>query len=418
MSMKRRSFLQTSAAAAVGVMGLSSMNVARAQSGPIRIGVMLPMSGIGAEAGAAWLAGAKVATEQWNSKGGVLKRQVELVVRDDKFTSAGAVAAARELAGSGVNLLIGGSQSPMALATAPILPELKAMMVAPCPTVMSLTHENFQRNFFRLSWNAYIAFAGIGNMLTDRFKDVETWSLIVPDSENGRDMARFFATGVQRAAAKAGRQVKVLDPVFASLNKADYKIEINSLMNAPSQGLFVGLTAAPCISLLQQGRAVGMDRKFKVIGDAGTELMIAKAMQKSTPANLWSISYWVPGTEAGRRNPMSAPLYEGYVKLTGDRNPPSIVQSSHRCALALFNAIQKANGTETDAVIAALEGLTFDTAVGAYHVRKEDHQGLGTAYIAQVGARDADPGYGIVDAIAYNEADVAEPPSPGKAIAM
>ena len=72
---------------------------------------------------------------------------------------------ARELAGSGVNLLIGGSQSPMALATAPILPELKALMVAPCPTVMSLTHEGFQKNFFRLSWNAYIAFAGIGNML-------------------------------------------------------------------------------------------------------------------------------------------------------------------------------------------------------------------------------------------------------------
>ena len=416
MQMKRRQFLHGTAAAAV--LGAVGTRPAFAQGGPLRIGLMLPMSGIGAEAGAAWLAGAKVAVGQWNEKGGVLKRQVELVVRDDKFTSAGAVAAARELAGSGVNLLIGGSQSPMALATAPILPELKAAMVAPCPTVMSLTHEGFQKNFFRLSWNAYIAFAGIGNMLTSRFKEVETWSCIVPDSENGRDMARFFTIGVQRAAQKAGRQVKVLDPVFASLNKADYKVEINSLMNAPSQGLFVGLTAAPCISLLQQGRAVGMDKKFKVIGDAGTELMIAKAMQKSTPANLWSISYWVPGTEAGRKHPMSAALYDGYVKLTNDRNPPSIVQSSHRCALALFNAIEKAKSTETDAVIAALEGLDFETATGKYHIRKEDHQGLGEAYIAKVGARDADPGYGIVDAIAYNEADVAEPPSPGKPVAL
>ncbi|RDI22602.1 ABC transporter substrate-binding protein [Pseudacidovorax intermedius] len=416
MKTDRRHFLQATAAAAV--LGSVGVRPVRAQGGPIRIGLMLPMSGIGAEAGAAWLAGARVAVAQWNAKGGVLKRQVELVVRDDKFSSAGAVAAARELAGSGVNLLIGGSQSPMALATAPILPELKALMVAPCPTVMSLTHEGFQRNFFRLSWNAYIAFAGIGNMLTDRFKEVQTWSCIVPDSENGRDMARFFSVGVQRAAQKAGRTVKVLDPVFASLNKADYKVEINSLMNAPSQGLFVGLTAAPCISLLQQGRAVGMDRKFKVIGDAGTELMIAKAMQKSTPANLWSISYWVPGTEAGRRHAMSNALYEDYVKLTGDRNPPSIVQSSHRCALALFNGIEKAGGTDTDAVIAALEGLEFDTAVGRYHIRKEDHQGLGEAYIAQVGAREADPGYGIVDAIAYREADVAEPPSPGKPLSM
>jgi branched-chain amino acid transport system substrate-binding protein len=413
MVIKRRQFIQT--AAASGLLALPGVRFAHAQTSPVRIGVMLPMSGIGAEAGAAWLAGAKVAAAQWNEKGGVLKRQIELVVRDDKFTSAGAVAAARELAGTGINLLIGGSQSPMALATAPILPELKAVMVAPCPTVMSLTHENFQPHFFRLSWNAYIAFAGIGNMLTARFTEVQSWSCIVPDSENGRDMARFFALGVQRAAARAGRQVKVLDPVFASLNKSDYKVEINSLMNAPSQGLFVGLTAAPCISLLQQGRAVGLDKKFKVIGDAGTELMIAKAMQKSTPANLWSISYWVPGTDVGKRNLLSTPLLDAYTKLTNDKNPPSIVQSSHRCALALFNAVQKAGVTDTAAVVAALEGLTFDTAVGPYHIRKEDHQGLGQAYIANVGVRDAEPGYGIVDALAYNEADVAEPATPGTA---
>ena len=71
MSMKRRHFLQTTAAAA-GVLGLPLLHTARAQAGPVRIGVMLPMSGIGAEAGAAWLAGAKVAAEQWNAKGGVL----------------------------------------------------------------------------------------------------------------------------------------------------------------------------------------------------------------------------------------------------------------------------------------------------------------------------------------------------------
>lgn len=416
MQIQRRHVLHAGAAAAV--LGAAGLRPARAQTGPVRIGLILPMSGIGAEAGAAWHAGARIAVAQWNEKGGVLKRQIELVVRDDKFSSAGAVAAARELAGAGVNLLIGGSQSPMALATAPLLPELKAAMVAPCPTVMSLTHEGFQKNFFRLSWNAYIAFAGIGNMLTGRFKEVKTWSCIVPDSENGRDMARFFTLGVKRAAEKDGRQVTVLPPVFTSLNKADYRVEINSLMNAQSEGLFVGLTAAPCISLLQQGRSVGLDRKFKVIGDAGTELMIAKAMQKSTPNNLWSISYWVPGTAAAARNPLSAPLYDAYVKLTNDRLPPSIVNSSHRCALALFHAIEKAGDTGTDAVIAALEGLEFDCATGKYRIRKEDHQGLGEAYVANVGVRDAAPGYGIVDAIAYNEADVAEAPTPGQALAI
>ena len=410
MTLSRRSVLK-SAAAGAAVLGAPFV---RAQPGPVRIGLILPMSGIGADAGAAWHAGVKVAVENWNAAGGLLGRPIELVVRDDKFTSAGAVAAARELTGSGVNLLIGGSQSPMALATAPILSELKAVMVAPCPTVMSLTHEGFQKNFFRLSWNAYIAFAGIGNLLTKKFAEVDTWSCIVPDSENGRDMARYFTLGAQRAAAQAGRKIKVLDPVFASLNSPSYRVEINSLMNAPSQGLFVGLTAAPCISLLQQGRAVGLDRKFKVIGDAGTEMLIAKAMQKSLPANLWSISFWVPNIPAAEQYPLSDRLLQGYAKVTGDPNPAGIVHASHRSALGLFNAVRKAGSTDTDAVIAALEGLTFDTAMGPYHIRREDHQGLGNAYIAKVGVRKEAPGYGITDAVVLTEADVAEPPTPGK----
>lgn len=410
MSLNRRSIIKGVAAAATLATGAYS----RAQGGPLRVGLILPMSGIGAEAGAAWHGGVRAAVDQWNAAGGLLGRQIELVVRDDKFTTAGAVSCARELAGSGVNLLIGGSQSPMALATAPILPELKAVMVAPCPTVMSLTHEGFQKNFFRLSWNAYIAFAGVGNLLTSKFSEVETWSLIVPDSENGRDMARYFTLGAQRAAQKANRPVKFVDTIFASLNKSDYKVEINSLMNARSQGLFIGLTAAPAISLLQQGRAVGMDKKFKVIGDAGTEMLIAKAMQKSLPANLWSISFWVPGIENSKHYPLSVALQEGYTKATGDSNPAGIVHSSHRAALGLFNGVKKAGSTDTAAVVAALEGLTYETAMGPYHIRKEDHQGLGQAYIAKLGVKDQAPGYGIVDAVILNEAEVAEPPTPGK----
>ncbi len=74
MQIKRRQFLHGTAA--VAVLGAVGTRPAFAQGGPIRIGLMLPMSGIGAEAGAAWLAGAKVAVGQWNEKGGVLKRQV------------------------------------------------------------------------------------------------------------------------------------------------------------------------------------------------------------------------------------------------------------------------------------------------------------------------------------------------------
>jgi branched-chain amino acid transport system substrate-binding protein len=413
MTIPRRTLLQAASAAAV--LGAAGARPLRAQGAPIRVGAMLPMSGIGAEAGTAWLHGIKAAQMQWNDNGGLLGRKIEIVVRDDKFTSAGAVNAARELAGEGVNLSIGAGQSPMALAIAPILAELKSMVVAPAPTVMSVTHENFSRNFFRLSSNALMLYGGIGNLMTARFADVKTWAVIAPDSENGRDVARYFKAGAMAAAAKAGRQVKVAEPVFASLNKSDYKIEINNLMNSGAEGLFIGLTAAPCVSLLQQGRAVGLDRKFKVIGEAGTELMIAKAMQKSTPKNLWGVTFWAPELEPFKSEfPVSKQLSEYILKVAGTPWVPGIVQASHRSALGIFHAVKKAGSTETDAVIAALEGLQFDTAAGPYRVRKEDHQGIGSFYFAKIGARDAAPGYGLEQVFRLDENEIVEPPSPGK----
>ena len=111
---------------------------------------------------------------------------------------------------------------------------------------------------------------------------------------------------------------------------------------------------------------------------------------------------------------MSAKLMEGIVKVTGNKYPPGIVQATHRSALAIFNAVKKAGSAETDAVIAALEGLQFDTAAGPYQIRKEDHQGFGSAYFAKIGAREAAPGYGLEEVIRLNESEVIEPASPGK----
>src|SRR5512140_832105 len=99
MTISRRSLLK-GAALGAGAATLGAGQIARAQSVPVRIGLILPMSGIGADAGAAWHGGVRAAVDQWNAAGGLLGRPIEVVLRDDKFTSAGAVAAARELAGS------------------------------------------------------------------------------------------------------------------------------------------------------------------------------------------------------------------------------------------------------------------------------------------------------------------------------
>src|SRR5580692_6576218 len=71
---------------------------ARGQSAPLRIGMVLPVTGPAADSGKYALTGAKIALDRINKAGGILSRQVELVTEDDQTTNPGAVLAFSKLA--------------------------------------------------------------------------------------------------------------------------------------------------------------------------------------------------------------------------------------------------------------------------------------------------------------------------------
>ncbi len=74
------------------------MRVARAGGDTIKIGMVLSVTGPGADLGKYALAGAKIALDRVNKAGGVLGREVELVTEDDRTTNPGAVLAFSKLA--------------------------------------------------------------------------------------------------------------------------------------------------------------------------------------------------------------------------------------------------------------------------------------------------------------------------------
>jgi ABC-type branched-subunit amino acid transport system substrate-binding protein len=73
--------------------------VAGAADDTIKIGMVLSVSGPGADAATWALAGAKIAVDRVNKSGGVLGKPIELVTEDDQTTNPGAVLAFSKLAG-------------------------------------------------------------------------------------------------------------------------------------------------------------------------------------------------------------------------------------------------------------------------------------------------------------------------------
>jgi branched-chain amino acid transport system substrate-binding protein len=80
-------------AATLGVVGLQAADT-------IKIGVVAPITGPSAEIGSYQIQGAKLAVAEINKAGGVLGKQVELIIEDDQTTNPGIIMAFSKLVGN------------------------------------------------------------------------------------------------------------------------------------------------------------------------------------------------------------------------------------------------------------------------------------------------------------------------------
>src|ERR1700744_1738464 len=112
--------------AALAIALLSSTALAET----IKIGVNEPLTGAFAASGTYVVNGAKIAADEINAKGGVLGKQIELVIEDNKSNPTEAAAVAEKLITSDkVSVMMGAWGSSLTLAVMPKLMEYETPMV-------------------------------------------------------------------------------------------------------------------------------------------------------------------------------------------------------------------------------------------------------------------------------------------------
>nr|WP_174309511.1 ABC transporter substrate-binding protein [Afipia clevelandensis] len=138
----------------MGVAFAATLSVSAAHAAePIKIGLVTALSGQSARAGEALTRGATIAIDEINAKGGVLGRQLELVRRDDESNPAKGLIAARELIQrEKVSAVLGGLDTPVALAIVPFVNNSKMPFVVPWAAGTNITQNGAADNYvFRVS---------------------------------------------------------------------------------------------------------------------------------------------------------------------------------------------------------------------------------------------------------------------------
>ncbi|MBN9530257.1 MAG: ABC transporter substrate-binding protein [Alphaproteobacteria bacterium] len=148
----RREFLiHAAGAAAVGAAGFGPMRARAQDSGPIKIGMIIPLTGTTSQYGTTMSIAAKLAVNDINGAGGVGGRQIEVVIEDDRSNPEAAVRAARKLIDIDKVVAIGGSYaSAVTSAIAPLCWESRTVLFT-ASGADSITRTPHQGYIFRTS---------------------------------------------------------------------------------------------------------------------------------------------------------------------------------------------------------------------------------------------------------------------------
>lgn len=139
----RRSLL-VAAGAGAGLLAMPA--VLRAQTGPIKLGTLTPLTGAGGPYGPVMASAAKAVADEINKAGGLLGRQIQIISEDDQTNPEAGVRAARKLIDvDKVSAIMGTWASSVTTAVAPLCWESKTFLctVSGADSITQLPHQGF-----------------------------------------------------------------------------------------------------------------------------------------------------------------------------------------------------------------------------------------------------------------------------------
>ena len=364
---------------ALGLLGLAALALpAAAQQAPIKIGEINSYTGMAAFT-APYRNGLILAAEEVNAKGGVMGgRKIEVITRDDALKPEDAVRAANELVSNEkVALLAGGFLSNVGLAISDFANQNKIMYVASEPLTDALVWSKGNKYTFRLRPSTYMQAA----MLAEEAAKLpaKKWATIAPNYEYGQSSVAAF-----KALLKAKKpDVEFIAEQWPALGKIEAGPTVQALAAAQPDAIFNVTFGGDLPKFVREGETRGLFKNRAVVSMLTGEPEYIDPLKDETPVG-WIVTGY-PWEQIN--TPEHTAFRDAYRKKFNDYpRLGSVVGYSTIKAIAAM--LDKAKSTETEQMIAAMEGLEFETPAGKSTFRKIDHQSTMGAWVGKTVIRE------------------------------
>jgi branched-chain amino acid transport system substrate-binding protein len=348
-------------AATIATAPLAKPFIGRASAADtIKIGLLLAKTGDIAAQTEYLANGTYLALEERGNK--IMGQPAELIWLDEPSPQGSQQNMQRLVQENKVVAILGGSLSSNGLAEQATAAQLKIPFVCNNAAATDMSGKNCNHYTFRLNTPVAVQAAMFAPYIMGYGKK---WYFLTANYAFGQDIARSF----KEILAKAGGTVVGDDVV--PLNTPDYSSFILKIRQAKPDMILGGVPAGDLSTFLKQWNEMGMKGSIPIceiaIGD--TDIW---AVGPDAATGLYTALWWYNNPNNPPEEKAMADAYQKkYGKPAADKAWMGWI-----AAKSLFESIELAKSTETEAIIKGLESWKGGSASNPYYWRKGDHQML------------------------------------------
>jgi branched-chain amino acid transport system substrate-binding protein len=348
-------------------------SLAIAQSGPIKIGVVTPLSGTYTPIGEQVKMGLDLAAKEINAAGGINGRKVDLIYEDEEANPAVATQKAEKLFQvEKVDFLTGTVNSGSTLAVGQLAERNNKLIATTVSFADSITGDKCSPNVFRVNARAGMQSAALAAWVDKEIPKANIF-FIGPDYEMGRStVSAFKKASTEKGAKDAGE-------VFAPLDNKDYSPYFGQVRAAKPNVIYTSVAGNDTVRLFTQMDEYGVNKGVTVVGASGTVTsQNMGAIGKSANGFVTGVGY-SPKLDNPANKKFVADFQKTYNKL------PDLYGADSYGLLYFYKAaVEKAKSTDTDKVRTAMNDLSWQTPQGVKKMRAGDHQAMQDMFAVRV----------------------------------
>ncbi len=307
----------------------------------------------------------------------VAGRPIEVIVKDDENNPERARQLARELIEKdGVELLQCCASTSSALTVIEIAKENNIIAMIDPAAGPQITGSNFNRFVFRTGRNTLQDALTAGPYMVENVG--KEFVQLAPDTDFGKGSAASW-----RSIIEANGGTFVSDDVFIPADTTDFTPYLQKLLDAADEKqakvLMVTWAGSNFPRLFQQMQEQGVLEKLTLATGFGDNVTMPMVYADAVGSvGMIAYHYTLP------KNEVNDWLVTQHKAKYGSL-PDLFTAGGMASGIATVRGLEATKGdTNADALIAALEGMSFEGPKGTYTFRKEDHQALQPMYMVKL----------------------------------